>query len=207
MRRSSNLRLACNVDTRCRLICPIPSHRAICSTRNKRRIALLSSLLLSSLSLSSLATLTPTGAWRWPCYMTAKGRFSLGMGSDSGQGRTSPLRPAPSRREGRSTASRRIGGTERQHRVTVSAGHFFLGLPAKQRPSADRLLIEADPDAAAFYRRMGARDCGLASSGSIHGRTPPRLVKELRLIPRACMSPFGPSRRFSAVGPISDLGP
>lgn len=44
---------------------------------------------------------------------------------------------------------------------------------------ADRLLIEADPDATAFYRRMGARDVGLASSGSISGRMLPRLVKDL----------------------------
>lgn len=44
---------------------------------------------------------------------------------------------------------------------------------------ADRLLIEADPDAAPFYRRMGARDVGLAPSGSIPGRTLPKLVKDL----------------------------
>lgn len=31
---------------------------------------------------------------------------------------------------------------------------------------ADELVIEADPDAAPFYRRMGAEDCGLVSSGS-----------------------------------------
>lgn len=48
---------------------------------------------------------------------------------------------------------------------------------------AERLVIEADPDAAPFYKRMGAKDRGLASSGSIPGRTLPRLVKELRLIP------------------------
>jgi GNAT superfamily N-acetyltransferase len=45
---------------------------------------------------------------------------------------------------------------------------------------ADRLVIEADPDAAPFYRRMGAQDCGLAPSGSIPGRMLPRLVKKLR---------------------------
>jgi GNAT superfamily N-acetyltransferase len=45
---------------------------------------------------------------------------------------------------------------------------------------ADRMLIEADPDAAPFYRRMGAEDCGLAPSGSIPGRMLPKLVKELR---------------------------
>ena len=45
---------------------------------------------------------------------------------------------------------------------------------------ANRLVIEADPDAAPFYRRMGAQDCGHAPSGSIPGRMLPRLVKELR---------------------------
>lgn len=45
---------------------------------------------------------------------------------------------------------------------------------------AERLVIEADPDAAPFYRRMGAEDCGLSPSGSIPGRMLPRLVKQLR---------------------------
>jgi GNAT superfamily N-acetyltransferase len=44
---------------------------------------------------------------------------------------------------------------------------------------AYRMLIEADPDAAPFYRRMGAKDCGFATSGSIPGRMLPKLVKEL----------------------------
>jgi hypothetical protein len=44
---------------------------------------------------------------------------------------------------------------------------------------ARRVFIEADPDAAPFYRRMGARDAGLAPSGSIAGRMLPRLVFEL----------------------------
>jgi GNAT superfamily N-acetyltransferase len=37
------------------------------------------------------------------------------------------------------------------------------------------LVIEADPDAAEFYRRMGAVDDGLVPSGSIPGRRIPRL--------------------------------
>ncbi|CAN7398934.1 GNAT family N-acetyltransferase [Bradyrhizobium sp. LjRoot220] len=37
------------------------------------------------------------------------------------------------------------------------------------------LLIEADPDAAPFYRRMGAVDDGVVPSGSIPGRFIPRL--------------------------------
>lgn len=52
---------------------------------------------------------------------------------------------------------------------------------AKNR-GADRLLIEADPDAAPFYRRLGARDVRLAPSGSIPGRMLPKLVKDLTSI-------------------------
>jgi GNAT superfamily N-acetyltransferase len=37
------------------------------------------------------------------------------------------------------------------------------------------MRIEADPDAAPFYRRMGAVDDGVAPSGSIPGRVLPRL--------------------------------
>jgi GNAT superfamily N-acetyltransferase len=46
---------------------------------------------------------------------------------------------------------------------------------------ANRLVIEADPDAVPFYRRMGAEHFGLAPSGSIQGRMLPRLLKELRI--------------------------
>jgi GNAT superfamily N-acetyltransferase len=45
---------------------------------------------------------------------------------------------------------------------------------------ASRLFIEADPDAAPFYRRMGAVDVGLAPSSSIPGRTLPKLAVDLR---------------------------
>jgi len=44
---------------------------------------------------------------------------------------------------------------------------------------ATRLTIEADPDAAPFYRRLGARDAGLVPSGSIAGRMLPKLILEL----------------------------
>ena len=44
---------------------------------------------------------------------------------------------------------------------------------------AKSMSIEADPDAVAFYRRMGAIDDGMAASGSIPGRMLPRL--KLRL--------------------------
>lgn len=45
---------------------------------------------------------------------------------------------------------------------------------------ADRLVIEADPGAASFYRRMGAQDHGSTPSGSIAGRLLPKLVKDLQ---------------------------
>lgn len=46
---------------------------------------------------------------------------------------------------------------------------------AARAKGASTMIIEADPDAAAFYRRMGARDDGRAPSGSIPGRFLPRL--------------------------------
>jgi N-acetylglutamate synthase-like GNAT family acetyltransferase len=45
---------------------------------------------------------------------------------------------------------------------------------------ACNLVIEADPEAAAFYRRMGAEDFGFTPSGSIEARLLPKLVKDLR---------------------------
>ena len=45
---------------------------------------------------------------------------------------------------------------------------------------ATRLTIEADPDAAPFYRRMGACDVGQAPSGSVPGRMLPKLAVNLR---------------------------
>ena len=45
---------------------------------------------------------------------------------------------------------------------------------------AVRLVIEADPDAAPFYRRMGAHNMGFAPSASIAGRMLPVLVLDLR---------------------------
>ena len=44
---------------------------------------------------------------------------------------------------------------------------------------AKRLTIEADPDAAPFYRRMGARDIGQAPSGSVPGRMLPKLAMDI----------------------------
>lgn len=45
---------------------------------------------------------------------------------------------------------------------------------------ARELVIESDPGAADFYRHMGARDEGLAMSGSIPGRMLPRLKLTLK---------------------------
>ena len=44
---------------------------------------------------------------------------------------------------------------------------------------AVRMIIEADPDAASFYERMGARYAGFAPSQSIPGRMLPRMQMEL----------------------------
>jgi GNAT superfamily N-acetyltransferase len=44
-----------------------------------------------------------------------------------------------------------------------------------EKAGALMLVIEADPDAAGFYHRMGAIDDGLAASASIPGRFIPRL--------------------------------
>ena len=56
---------------------------------------------------------------------------------------------------------------------------FGWAAASAAQQGADRLIIEADPDASPFYRRMGAEDAGLAPSGSIAGRMLPRLVKAL----------------------------
>jgi GNAT superfamily N-acetyltransferase len=44
---------------------------------------------------------------------------------------------------------------------------------------AVRMIIEADPGAAPFYERMGARHAGFAPSQSIPGRMLPRMQMEL----------------------------
>lgn len=50
---------------------------------------------------------------------------------------------------------------------------------------ATKIVIESDPGAVGFYRRLGARDAGVAPSGSIPGRTLPRLVLDLHGIAEA----------------------
>jgi len=44
---------------------------------------------------------------------------------------------------------------------------------------ARQLTIDADPDAAPFYRRMGAYDVGEAPSASVPGRMLPKLAMNL----------------------------
>jgi GNAT superfamily N-acetyltransferase len=57
---------------------------------------------------------------------------------------------------------------------------LFAWATAKaRRLGAVRMIIEADPGAAAFYERMGARHAGFAPSQSIAGRMLPRLLVEL----------------------------
>jgi GNAT superfamily N-acetyltransferase len=50
---------------------------------------------------------------------------------------------------------------------------------AAKKMGATRLTIDADPDAAPFYRRMGAYDIGYAPSGSVPGRMLPKLAMNL----------------------------
>ena len=64
-------------------------------------------------------------------------------------------------------------------RTGVGKVLFAWAADTARMMGARRLLIEADPDAAPFYRRMGAHDAGLAPSGSIAGRMLPKLVLEL----------------------------
>lgn len=56
---------------------------------------------------------------------------------------------------------------------------FAWAVTEARRLGADHLTIDADPDAAPFYQRMGARPAGEVPSGSIPGRMIPRLVLTL----------------------------
>lgn len=57
---------------------------------------------------------------------------------------------------------------------------FQWCVTAARNFSQKRLLIDADPDAAGFYERMGARRIGTTPSGSIPGRLLPLLEYPLR---------------------------
>ena len=64
-------------------------------------------------------------------------------------------------------------------RAGVGRKLFDWAVSTARERGARWMWIEADPDAAEFYRRMGAVDDGIAPSGSIPGRFLPRL--KLRL--------------------------
>lgn len=56
---------------------------------------------------------------------------------------------------------------------------FSWAVETARKLGARTLTIDSDPGAADFYRRMGARDAGVAPSGSIAGRWLPRLIFDL----------------------------
>ena len=62
-------------------------------------------------------------------------------------------------------------------RLRAGAGRLLFDWAAATARAAGAtvLQIEADPDAAPFYRRMGAVDDGVVPSGSIPGRIIPKL--------------------------------
>ena len=64
-------------------------------------------------------------------------------------------------------------------RSGVGQALFAWASDVARRKGAERMTIEADPEAAPFYRRLGAHDAGLAPSGSIAGRMLPKLIVEL----------------------------
>lgn len=73
-------------------------------------------------------------------------------------------------------------------KLFVDPGHMGRGigirlydwaLTTARANDATSLLIDADPGAAPFYQRMGARLAGTVPSGSIVGRRLPRLVHAL----------------------------
>lgn len=65
--------------------------------------------------------------------------------------------------------------------MKIGAGRklFFEAAAVAKAEGASRLVILAEPNAAAFYRRLGAVDAGEAPSDSIPGRMLPRLHYEL----------------------------
>ena len=64
-------------------------------------------------------------------------------------------------------------------RSGIGKALFAWAADVAKKLGATRLIIDADPDAAPFYRRMGAYDIGQAPSGSISGRVLPKLVMHL----------------------------
>jgi GNAT superfamily N-acetyltransferase len=66
-------------------------------------------------------------------------------------------------------------------RLRSGAGRVLFEWAKKtaREAGAITLVIEADPDASGFYRRMGAVDDGAVASGSIPGRFVPKLKLQL----------------------------
>ena len=56
---------------------------------------------------------------------------------------------------------------------------FHWAVAEARGAGASRLVIEADPDAEPFYRRLGARPIGSVPSGSVPGRLLPMLALDL----------------------------
>jgi predicted N-acetyltransferase YhbS len=65
--------------------------------------------------------------------------------------------------------------------MKIGAGRklFYDAAALAKSEGASRLVILAEPNAAAFYRRLGAVDAGEAPSDSLPGRMLPRLHYEL----------------------------
>ena len=64
-------------------------------------------------------------------------------------------------------------------RTGVGRALMTWAMNVARKMGAIRLIIDADPDAAPFYRKMGAYDIGQALSGSISGRMLPKLAVDL----------------------------
>lgn len=60
-------------------------------------------------------------------------------------------------------------------RLGVGRALFDWAISTCREHSISTVLIESDPGAASFYRRMGAEDVGQVASGSIPGRMIPKL--------------------------------
>ncbi|MEM6760185.1 MAG: GNAT family N-acetyltransferase [Pseudomonadota bacterium] len=77
-------------------------------------------------------------------------------------------------------------------RLYIAPSHIGLGIgrvlfdwarETARRHAAEQMVVVADPNAAAFYRKMGCTDAGHAPSGSIPGRVLPRLICPIRAAP------------------------
>ena len=64
-------------------------------------------------------------------------------------------------------------------RARIGEALFRWAATTARSHGAGTLIIESDPDALDFYRRMGAIDDGTAPSGAIPGRVLPRLTLTL----------------------------